>query len=75
MLWELLNKFNIIIGIIVSIPVIWSWWILYNQKKRQNALIKSLEFVKGNRPVPILIDFGSEDSENQVRVYLKANNI
>lgn len=75
MLWDLLDRVNIIIGIGVSIPVVWSWWILFTQKRRQKALLKSLEYAKGNRPLAILIDFGPGDSENQVKLYLKANNM
>ncbi|MCX7793200.1 MAG: SAVED domain-containing protein [Thermodesulfovibrionales bacterium] len=75
MLWDLLDRINIIIGIIVSLPVISSWWMIYTQKKRQKILIQSLEAAKGNRPVAILIDFGPGESENQVRLFLQENGI
>ncbi|MFN3740477.1 MAG: SAVED domain-containing protein [Thermodesulfovibrionales bacterium] len=75
MLWELLDRLNIITGIIVSIPVVWSWWILITQKRRQKELIKSLEFLKGNRPVAIIVDIGPGNSVEQVKFFLKDSNM
>lgn len=74
-MWDLLDKLNTIIGIAVSIPIVWSWYFLYKQKKRQNELIRSMEYAKGNRPVAVLIDLGHGEIENQVRVFLKGNNM
>lgn len=75
MLWELLDKCSMIISIIVSIPVMLSWWILFTQKKRMKLLLKSMESTPGNRPVAALIDFGPGDGENQVKIFLKTNNM
>lgn len=74
-LWQLLDKTSIIFGIIVSIPVIWSWIILLGYGKRQKNFIKSLENIKGDKPVAISIDLMPGESENQVLVYLKKNNM
>jgi len=74
-LWQLLDKTSIIFGIIVSIPVIWSWIILLGYGKRQKNFIKSLENIKGDKPVAISIDLMPGESENQVLAYFKKNNM
>jgi len=59
----------------LAIPAIWSWIILLGYKNRQKSLIKTFESIKGDRPIAISIDLMPGESENQVLVYLKKNNM
>lgn len=74
-LWEMMNRSNTVVELAIAVPVIWSWLILLTQRRRQKALIKNIEAMKGNVPVAILVDLGPGESENQVRSYLIKENL
>ena len=74
-MWDLIEKFSVIFGIILSVPVVWSWFILLGSKKRQKILIKTLEKSPGNRPAYLLVDIGKGESENQVISFLSSQGV
>lgn len=74
-LWEIINRSNTIVELALAVPVVWSWLILLTQRRRQRALIKNIEAMKGKVPVAILVDLGPGESENQVRSYLVKENL
>lgn len=69
--WDAIDKLGIIIGIIASIPIFWSWTILLGYRRRQRQIIKSLEKKSGDRPIAISIDLMPGESKNQVMLSLK----
>lgn len=73
--WEAVDKFGVIIGLLVAVPVFWSWWILLTQKRRQKHLLRSLEKISGDRPVAVSIDLMPGESGNQAFMYLKKQGL
>lgn len=69
--WDTLDKIGIVVGLLLSVPVFWSWTILLGQKRRQKRILRSLERNPGDNPVAVLIDIGPEEIQNQVIAFLK----
>jgi len=65
-----LDPLGIIIGLIVAIPVFWSWWILLGNQRRQQKLVEHIKKTTGDRPCALAISVGSNDIANQVQVHL-----
>lgn len=74
-IWSVVDRIGIVIGLTITVPIFWSWYLLVTTKRRQKTFIKSLEKLSGNRPAAVLIDIGVGDSENQVIAYLKEKNL
>lgn len=74
-MWDIIEKFSVILGIVLSIPVFWSWMILLGSKRRQKMLIKSLEKNPGDRPTYLLVDIGKGESQNQVISFLNSQGV
>ena len=74
-LWDWIQNVEAFIGVILAIPVFWSWYILLGNKRRQKQLIKSLEVATGDRPIAISIDLMPGESENQALMFLKKQNL
>lgn len=73
--WEAVDRFGIIIGLLVAVPVFWSWGILLTQKRRQRQLLKRLEKISGDRPLAVSIDLMPGESGNQALLYLKKQGL
>jgi hypothetical protein len=74
-MWDFIEKFSVLLAIILSVPVVWSWMILLGSKRRQKMLIKTIEKTTGNRPVYVLVDIGKGESENQVLAFLRSQSV
>lgn len=74
MMWNWIDKFGTIIGLLTTIPVVLSWFILRGYRRRQVALINSIKANPGNRPISLAISVACDntpiDISNQVRAYL-----
>lgn len=73
--WNWIERTDAIVGLILAVPVFWSWYILIGSRRRQKQLIKSLETMSGDRPVAVSIDLMPGESENQAIMYLKKHNL
>ncbi len=73
--WDLIQNAEALIGVVLAVPVLWSWYILLGNKRRQRQLIKSLEATVGDRPVAISIDLMPGESENQALAFLKKHGL
>jgi len=70
---EYLDPFGIVIGLLVAIPVFWSWLILMGSRRRQKQLIKSIQNSQGERPIALVVNVGQGDASNQVRAYIASS--
>ncbi|MHB8474070.1 MAG: SAVED domain-containing protein [Gammaproteobacteria bacterium] len=73
-MWDIIDKVGTVIGILSTIPVVWSLFILLGYRRRQKALIKQIIARPGNRPIALAIGIARDqtpiDITNQVRLYL-----
>jgi len=73
-MWDWVDKSGTIIGILTTIPVVWSWFILFSYRRRQEALIKEIISGPGDRPIALAVSVARDntpiDISNQVKAYL-----
>jgi hypothetical protein len=69
--WDTVDKIGIVVGLLLALPVFWSWVILLGQKKRQKRILQSLSQSSGEMPVAVVVDIGPEEIKNQVVAFLK----
>jgi len=78
-MWDWIDKFGTIIGILATIPVVWSLSILLGYRRRQRALIDSIKANPGDRPIALAISVARDntpiDISNQVRAYLEGEGM
>jgi hypothetical protein len=72
--WTTADRFSIIIGIISFLPILGSWWILLNYRRRQQKLLTAIRQNPGDRPMALAISIGNTDISNQVRSQLEAEH-
>ncbi|MBL1260113.1 MAG: SAVED domain-containing protein [Thiotrichaceae bacterium] len=70
---DYLDPLGVVIGLLVAIPVFWSWLILMGNRRRQKQLIKSIQNSQGERPMALVVNVGQGDASNQVRAYLASS--
>ena len=70
---DYLDPIGIVVGLIVTVPVFWSWLILLGNRRRQKQLIKNIQKTTGDRPAALVVNVGPGDVSNQVRAFLIDN--
>lgn len=55
---DVLNPFGVVLGIIVSLPIFWTWYeVIYGRKKRQRIYVKKIKQQHGALPSILVVDF------------------
>jgi len=72
--WFLLDRVGIVLGIVLALPVFWSWIILLGYRRRQNRLLQEIRKQPGDRPIALIVNIGEGDIANQVRRYLESQD-
>lgn len=76
--WQTIDRFGIIWGFVVSIPLILSFFILVQNWYSKKRYIKQIRKKPGNRPTVLIIDVRKPDAASiraQVESYLRSNLI
>ncbi|MCX7628204.1 MAG: SAVED domain-containing protein [Methylophilaceae bacterium] len=55
--WEVLGRTSIIVGLILAIPVFWTWWqVVFGERRQRRRWIKEISRQPGHRPGVLIID-------------------
>lgn len=76
-MWQWLDRAGIVIGLIVSAPVFYSAWAIWDQRKKKKRQLKEIRKKPGNRPSVLIIDVrkpGSASIQPQVENWLRSND-
>lgn len=55
--FEFLDKFSIVLSIVLAIPVIWTWCELMGRRKRRKQWMQDMQRTGGQRPSILVIDY------------------
>lgn len=73
--WLLLDHIGIIIGIVMFVPVLYSAWALWRERRRKRQYIEKIKSSPGNRPSVLIVEVKKPDTESmraQVQNYLSS---
>lgn len=65
---DVLNPISIVIGIVLAIPIFWTWYdVIFGRKKAQRIIEEEIKSRPGKRPSILVVDFKPDsDILNQV---------
>lgn len=76
-IWQTIDRFSIIFGFLISAPIFYSAWALYQERKKRRKNMKAIMADPGSRPTVLIVDVRKPDSTSiqpQVRKYLSGAN-
>lgn len=70
-----LDPIGVVVGLLLAVPVIWSWGILLGNRRRQREIIKNIQNTTGDRPMALVVSVGTGEVTSQVAAYLHDNKL
>lgn len=74
-IWLLLDHAGIVVGLILAIPVIWTWWqIVFGERRQRRRWIAEIRRITGERPGVLILDLlPGRDIHASVHAHLSKN--
>lgn len=63
-IWVFMDRIGIVVGLIVSVPVFWSFFILLSIKRKREVILGRIRQTVGNRPAVLIVDVIKPDGES-----------
>jgi hypothetical protein len=56
-LWTYLSQISTVVGLLISIPVFWTWWqVVFGEQRRRRRQLMEVRQNPGNRPGVLIVD-------------------
>ena len=60
-IFEVLDPVGVVLTIILSVPVFWTWWeVIFGRKRRQKRWLKDISHSSGARPAILVVDLKTD---------------
>jgi hypothetical protein len=71
-LWQLLDRIGIVAGLLLAVPVIWTWWqVVFGESRRRRRWLREIMRQPGSRPGVLIVDLlPGKDISTHVRQHL-----
>lgn len=73
--WLGLDRTGIVVGLLVAVPIFWTWWqVVFGERRQRRRWLREIARQAGERPGVLIIDLlPGRDIEASVKAYLAAD--
>lgn len=73
--WLWLDRTGIVVGLLVAIPIFWTWWqIVFGERRQRRRWLQDVTRQPGERPGALIVDLlPGKNIETSVRAHLAAD--